>query len=82
MPFFGGIAVLAVFCYIESQVPDPMFNLRLFKIRPFTMGNIAGLFAAVGRGGLQFMLIIWLQGVWLPCTATASSRRRCGPASS
>jgi MFS family permease len=43
-----------------------MFNLRLFGIRPFTMGNIAGFLSSIGRGGLQFMLIIWLQGIWLP----------------
>jgi MFS family permease len=43
-----------------------MFNMRLFKIRAFAMANLAGLLAAIGRGGLQFMLIIWLQGIWLP----------------
>ena len=46
--------------------PAPMLDLRLFRIRAFTMGNLAGLLAAIGRGGLQFMLIIWLQGIWLP----------------
>jgi MFS family permease len=43
-----------------------MFDMHLFKIRAFAWGNIAGLVASVGRGGLQFMLIIWLQGIWLP----------------
>jgi MFS family permease len=43
-----------------------MFDLALFRIRPFTAGNVASLAAAIGRGGLQFMLIIWLQGIWLP----------------
>ena len=43
-----------------------MFRLGLFKIRAFTAGNIAGLLGALGRGGIQFMLIIWLQGIWLP----------------
>src|SRR6187402_1628649 len=43
-----------------------MFNMALFRIRAFTFGNLAGLLASVGRGGLQFMLIIWLQGIWLP----------------
>src|ERR671937_3269493 len=43
-----------------------MFHLELFKIRPFAMGNVAALLAAMGRGGMQFMLIIWLQGIWLP----------------
>ncbi len=63
---FGGIAVLAVFVAIERRVEDPMFHLQLFKIRAFTAGNIASLLAALGRGGLQFILIIWLQGIWLP----------------
>jgi MFS family permease len=62
----GGIALLAVFCYIEQHVPDPMFNLRLFKIPAFAWGNTAGLLSSIGRGGMQFMLIIWLQGIWLP----------------
>jgi EmrB/QacA subfamily drug resistance transporter len=61
-----GVGLLVAFCVIEMSVPDPMFNLRLFRIRAFTAGNAAGLFASVGRGGLQFMLIIWLQGIWLP----------------
>ncbi len=62
----GGIAVLVLFGWVETKVPAPMFRLGLFKIRAFTAGNIAGLLGALGRGGLQFMLIIWLQGIWLP----------------
>jgi EmrB/QacA subfamily drug resistance transporter len=62
----GGVALLVLFVAIELRVAEPMFNLALFKIRAFTAGNIAGLLASIGRGGLQFMLIIWLQGIWLP----------------
>jgi MFS family permease len=62
----GGAALLAVFCIIESKTESPMFRLDLFRIRAFSAGNIAGLLAAIGRGGLQFVLIIWLQGIWLP----------------
>lgn len=62
----AGIILLALFVVIEHRVAAPMFNLRLFRIRAFAAGNIAGLLAAVGRGGLQFMLIMWLQGIWLP----------------
>jgi MFS family permease len=62
----GGVALLAAFALIESRVADPMFQLALFRIRAFTAGNIAGLAVAIARGGLQFMLIIWLQGIWLP----------------
>ena len=63
---FGGLAVLALFVWIELRVENPMFRMDLFKIRAFTAGNIAGLMSALGRGGLQFLLIIWLQGIWLP----------------
>jgi MFS family permease len=63
---FGGLAMLAVFCVIETRVDEPMFQLSLFKIRPFTAGNIASLLSGLGRGGLQFILIIWLQGIYLP----------------
>lgn len=63
---FGGIAVLILFLWIETKVPDPMFNLSLFGIRAFSAGNLAGLMTALGRGGMQLMLIIWLQGIWLP----------------
>jgi MFS family permease len=62
----GGLAVLAVFCVIETRVAEPMFQLSLFRIRPFTAGNLASLLAGLGRGGLMFILIIWLQGIYLP----------------
>jgi MFS family permease len=63
---FGGVALLAVFCVVELHVEEPMFHLELFRIRAFVAGNVAALLAAMGRGGLQFILIIWLQGIWLP----------------
>jgi MFS family permease len=62
----GGLAVLLVFVIIETRVAEPMFRLSLFKIREFTAGNVAGLLVSIARGGIQFMLIIWLQGIWLP----------------
>ncbi|MEJ1230178.1 MAG: MFS transporter, partial [Galbitalea sp.] len=62
----GGAALLVFFVFLELRVKQPMFNMRLFAIRAFAWANIAGLVASVGRGGLQFMLIIWLQGIWLP----------------
>jgi MFS family permease len=55
-----------VFCIIESRVAEPMFRLALFRIRAFTAGNAASLLGAIARGGLQFMLIFWLQAIWLP----------------
>lgn len=62
----AGIVLLVAFCLIELRVPNPMMNIRLFRSTAFGMGNLAGLMSSVGRGGLQFMLIIWLQGIWLP----------------
>src|SRR6266699_4848926 len=62
----GGLAVLAGFCVIETRVAEPMFQLSLFRIRPFTAGNLASLLSSLGRGGLMFILIIWLQGIYLP----------------
>lgn len=62
----GGFAVLVAFVVIESKVDNPLFRLSLFRIRSFTWGNVANLTASLGRGGLQFILIIWLQGIWLP----------------
>jgi MFS family permease len=61
-----GVVLLVAFCVIETKVPDPMFHLRLFTIPRFSAGSLAVLLSAIGRGGLQFMLIIWLQGIWLP----------------
>ena len=61
-----GVALLIAFCIIETRVKDPMFRLPLFKIKAFTFGTLSTFLSAVGRGGLMFMLIIWLQGIWLP----------------
>jgi len=62
----SGVVLLLAFCLIELRVAEPMFHLDLFRIRAFAAGNLAALLAAMGRGGLQFILIIWLQGIWLP----------------
>ena len=61
-----GLLALVAFCFIELNVKSPMVDIRLFKSASFGMGNLAGLMSSMGRGGLQFMLIIWLQGIWLP----------------
>ncbi|GER91073.1 MFS transporter [Dictyobacter vulcani] len=61
-----GAVLLITFVGIEMRVADPMFQLSLFKIPTFTYGNISALLASLARGGLQFILIIWLQGIWLP----------------
>jgi hypothetical protein len=63
----GGVLMLAVFVWIERTVDNPMFRIPLFRIPAFTRGNIANLMASLGRGGLQFMLILWLQASpWSP----------------
>src|SRR5271155_251722 len=62
----GGVFLLVIFVFVEKRVAEPLFRISLFKIRPFAYGNIANLFLALSRGGMQFMLIIWLQGIWLP----------------
>jgi len=61
-----GLASLVAFVVIEKRHKDPMFKLTLFRIRAFTFGTLSSFLAALARGGLMFMLIIWLQGIWLP----------------
>jgi MFS family permease len=62
----GGVALLVIFVFVETKVAEPLFRMSLFRIRPFAAGNVANLAMALSRGGMQFMLIIWLQGIWLP----------------
>ena len=62
----SGIVLLGVFILVERRVRAPMLDLELFRIRAFAFGNLAVLLSAVGLGGLQFLLIMWLQGIWLP----------------
>ena len=61
-----GCALLALFVLVENRVAQPMFELALFRIRAFSAGALATFLASLARGGLMFMLIIWLQGIWLP----------------
>ena len=62
----GGVALLIGFGIIETKIAEPMFQMSLFKIRAFAAGNAASLMGSIARGGLQFMLVIWLAGIWLP----------------
>jgi MFS family permease len=62
----AGLVFLVMFPFIERRVPAPMFRLDLFKIKMFTYANAAALLNALGRGGMMFMLILLLQGIWLP----------------
>ena len=62
----GGIVMLIAFGIFETKIAEPMFQMSLFKIRAFAAGNAASLLGSIARGGLQFMLVIWLAGIWLP----------------
>jgi MFS family permease len=62
----GSVVSLITFAIVEKRVAEPMFRLPLFRIRAFTFGTLSTFLAAIARGGLMFMLIIWLQGIWLP----------------
>jgi len=62
----GGVIMLIAFCVFETKIAEPMFQMSLFKIRAFAAGNAASLLGSIARGGLQFMLVIWLAGIWLP----------------
>jgi MFS family permease len=62
----GGATLLVIFGIVETKIAEPMFRMGLFKIRAFAAGNAASLMSSMARGGLQFMLVIWLAGIWLP----------------
>jgi MFS family permease len=62
----SGVISLIVFAIVELRSEDPMFRLPLLRIRAFSAGTLSTFLASVSRGGLMFMLIIWLQGIWLP----------------
>lgn len=62
----AGILLLIAFPFVESRVKNPMFRLEFFRIRAFTFANLANFSAAISRGGVMFMLIMLLQGIWLP----------------
>jgi MFS family permease len=62
----GGLAILGLFTWIETRVASPMFELSLFRIRTYTFGVLSSFLSALARGGLMFMVIVWLQGIWLP----------------
>jgi MFS family permease len=67
----AGVILLAAFAVVETRVRYPLFDLGLFRIRNFLFGNVAAFLFSLARGGLQFMFIIWLQGIWLPLHGVA-----------
>jgi MFS family permease len=70
----AGVLLLTWFAFVEAHIAHPMFKLPLFRIRAFTFGVLSSFLSAVARGGLMFMLIIWLQGIWLPQHGYSFSR--------
>ncbi len=64
--FIVGVIFIALFVYVERKVEHPLFNLNLFKVRAFAYGNIAGFLNSLGRGAVMFLVVIWLQGIFLP----------------
>ena len=75
------LACIVAFVAVERRSAHPMFRLSLFRIRAFTFGTLSTFLSSVARGGLMFMLVIWLQGVWLPQHGYDVTARRCGPGS-
>jgi EmrB/QacA subfamily drug resistance transporter len=61
-----GVLLLLLFIWIELRSSHPMFRLELFRIRMFSFGNASVFLSSLAQGGLQFMIVIWLQGIWLP----------------
>lgn len=61
-----GIVALIIFPFVERKAKNPMFRFEFFKIRSFAYANLASFTAAIARGGIMFMLILLLQGIWLP----------------
>ena len=64
--FVVGVVLLVAFVFLELKVKQPLFDLRLFKIRAFNYGNFANFVSSLGRGAIMFLVIIWLQGIYLP----------------
>lgn len=61
-----GAASLLGFAWWQTKSAHPMFRLALFRIRAYTFGVFSSFLSAIARGGLMFMMVIWLQGIWLP----------------
>ncbi|MEM0078452.1 MAG: MFS transporter, partial [Thermoplasmata archaeon] len=66
LSFIFGIIFMFIFIYFERKSTHPLFNLSLFKIRPFAFGNLSLFLSGLGRGAVMFLVIIWLQGIYLP----------------
>jgi EmrB/QacA subfamily drug resistance transporter len=61
-----GTALLVTFPFVETRISQPMFRLELFRSRAFSAGVLTQVLFGMGFGGVMLMLIILLQGIWLP----------------
>ncbi|MDA8055254.1 MAG: MFS transporter [Thermoplasmatales archaeon] len=61
-----GLALIVLFVFIETRVKYPLFNLHLFRVKAFSYGNLANFVSSLGRGAIMFLVVIWLQGIYLP----------------
>jgi EmrB/QacA subfamily drug resistance transporter len=62
LSIIGGLSLLTLFIIIEKKISKPMFDLSLFKIRPFVGGNIAIFLNALARGAFTLIMSFYLQG--------------------
>ncbi len=75
---FAGLLLLSVasfilFVYAELRSKAPMVSLKLFKIRPFAVGNAVQFINGIGRGTLQLVLTFYLQGPTMQLSAALAS---------
>jgi MFS family permease len=57
---------IGIFVLVESKVKNPMFDLSLFKVRDFSVANFTNFIASMARQGILLMMLVLLQGIWLP----------------
>ena len=58
----GGAVLLTLFYFVEKMVPQPMFDLSLFKIKLFASSNMAIFLNALARGAFTLVMVFYLQG--------------------
>jgi EmrB/QacA subfamily drug resistance transporter len=59
--FAVSLASFIAFVLIELRLKNPLAQLRLFKDRTFTAGNLIGMIMSFGLIGVIFLLVLFLQ---------------------
>lgn len=59
----AGVVALAAFLYVETQVPDPLVPLSLFRVRAFTIGTSVGFIVGMALFGSITLLPVYFQVV-------------------